>query len=254
MIHVWKSKTLRCAKAPRLSTLPAESKLQVKLHDFAKKVSSPFFASTAIKMASVNHQYVQLAKSLPPTLQRFFARFPPQAIRSTPIALPSTTPTPQDDLTLGTSDIATEVNPNSRVGNPFFPQKHPVTGRRHDPVYSLRRQADLIKLAKEHGVAELLPFSHRSLEERTRKREEQGLRVKGTGVGQRVKGHYHERTTKQRLEKRRQAMLQMPEMINRWKMVSGCRSLIFQFHMLIRILSSVTAVSGLNGHVKCVIL
>ncbi len=40
-----------------------------------------------------------------------------------------------------------------------MPTKHAVTGRWHDPKYSLRRQAELVKLAREHGVEELLPFT-----------------------------------------------------------------------------------------------
>jgi len=68
-------------------------------------------------------------------------------------------------------------------------------------------------------VEELLPYSPKKTEERTKRREEHGLRVKGTGVGQRVKGHEWERTLKGRLEKRRQAMLDMPKMIQQWKEV-----------------------------------
>lgn len=71
--------------------------------------------------------------------------------------------------------------------------KHPITGKWHDPKYSLRRQAELVKLAREHGVEELLPYTPKGTEERIRKRVELGLRVKGTGVGQQVKGHKHER-------------------------------------------------------------
>lgn len=82
--------------------------------------------------------------------------------------------------------------------SPFRPHKHPVTGKWHDPVFSLRRQADLCKLARQHGVEELLPLSVKSTEEKLRKRMENGLRVKGTGVGQRVKGKESERTLKSR--------------------------------------------------------
>lgn len=41
--------------------------------------------------------------------------------------------------------------------------------------------------------------------------------VKGTGEGQKVKGKSWERTMKGRLELRRQAMLNMPQMIQEWK-------------------------------------
>ena len=76
-----------------------------------------------------------------------------------------------------------------------------------------------MKLARAHGVEELLPFTVKATDERIRKREEHGLRVKGTGVGQRVKGKEWERTMKGRLERRRQAMLEMPKMIQYWKQV-----------------------------------
>ncbi|PMD51820.1 uncharacterized protein K444DRAFT_544372 [Hyaloscypha bicolor E] len=139
-----------------------------------------------------SRQYIKLAESLPPRLTKFFARYPPQALLSQS-ALPSSS-TPSTSST-----------------------KHPVTGRWHDPVFSLRRQAELVKLARQHGVEELLPYTVKGTEERLRRRAENGLRVKGTGVGQRVKGKESERTLKGRLEKRRQAMLEMPQMIQTWK-------------------------------------
>ncbi|KAL1624925.1 hypothetical protein SLS54_003649 [Diplodia seriata] len=74
-------------------------------------------------------------------------------------------------------------------------------------------------MAAKYGVEELLPHSIKKSGERARRREEQGLRVKGTGVGQKVKGKAWERGLKSKLEERRQAMLQMPEMIQTWKQV-----------------------------------
>jgi large subunit ribosomal protein L25 len=65
-------------------------------------------------------------------------------------------------------------------------------------VFSLRRQAELVKLARKHGVEELLPYTVKGTEEKLRRREERGLRVKGTGIGQKVKGKEWERTLKQR--------------------------------------------------------
>ncbi|TFB06493.1 Diphthamide biosynthesis protein 4 [Trichoderma ghanense] len=116
--------------------------------------------------------FVQLAKSLPEPLQRFFARWPPASL-----VAPGTPPT-----------AFQEQRPN-----PFRFYKHPVTGRWQDPVYSQRRQAQLVKLAREHGVEELLPETTKGTEYRLAHRVEHGLRVKGTGVGQKVKGHIHER-------------------------------------------------------------
>ncbi len=55
-----------------------------------------------------------------------------------------------------------------------------------------------MKLARRHGVEELLPYTVKGTQERLRRRAENGLRVKGTGVGQRVKGKESERTMKGR--------------------------------------------------------
>ncbi|KAK1250405.1 hypothetical protein MKX08_010408 [Trichoderma sp. CBMAI-0020] len=139
---------------------------------------------------------VQLAKSLPEPLQRFFARWPPAAL-----VAPGTPPTPFQ-----------EQRPN-----PFRFYKHPVTGRWQDPVYSQRRQMQLVKLAREHGVEELLPQTNKGTEYQLAQRVEHGLRVKGTGVGQKVKGHIHERHMIAKMEQRRKAMLEMPKLIRAWK-------------------------------------
>lgn len=55
-----------------------------------------------------------------------------------------------------------------------------------------------MKLARRHGVEDLLPHTVKGTEERIRRRMENGLRVKGTGIGQRVKGKESERTLKGR--------------------------------------------------------
>ncbi|CAK7240277.1 MAG: hypothetical protein STHCBS139747_001715 [Sporothrix thermara] len=144
-------------------------------------------------------QYIQLAKTLPPRLLQFFARYPPAAIQATATAAP--TGYQQD------------------APNPFKPTKNPVTGQWHDPVFSLRRQAELVKLARDHGVADLMPESDKSPETKLRKRVEFGLRVKGTGVGQKVKGHLYERHLIAKMDERRNAMLNMPKLIREWKRV-----------------------------------
>lgn len=87
-------------------------------------------------------------------------------------------------------------------------------------MFSLRRQAELVKKAMTYGVAELLPHTNKLPWVKAQNREEQGLRVKGTGVGQKVKGKEWERTVKGRLEKRRRAMLEMPKLVQQWKEVS----------------------------------
>lgn len=55
-----------------------------------------------------------------------------------------------------------------------------------------------MKLARQHGVEELLPFTVKGTIYRLQKRQENGLRVKGTGVGEKVKGKKWERTQKGR--------------------------------------------------------
>ncbi|ROT37451.1 hypothetical protein SODALDRAFT_351732 [Sodiomyces alkalinus F11] len=155
---------------------------------------------------AATEQYIQLAKALPARLQRFLARYPPPSI-----------------LPAGTNPETFKTGYQEATPNPFKPHKHPVTGKRHEPVYSLRRQAELVKLAREHGVEELLPHTVKATEHRLAERVEHGLRVKGTGVGQKVKGHIHERTSIQRMEKKRTAMLEMPDLMREWKKVGRYR-------------------------------
>lgn len=53
-----------------------------------------------------------------------------------------------------------KLEPKSNVAvlpNPFIPRKHPETGKWRPPVYSLRRQAELVKKAKASGLLHLLP-------------------------------------------------------------------------------------------------
>lgn len=152
---------------------------------------------------------IALARSLPPRLQSFFALNPPPLGTDRNDPSSSTAREPQE---------ASQSQSHERL-NPFQPHKNPRTGAWHPPIYSLRRQADLVKLAEQHGVADLLPSTSKSTEARMMRKKEYGLRVRGTGVGQRVKGHAWERTLKGRLDKRREAMLNMPRMIQDWKQV-----------------------------------
>lgn len=142
----------------------------------AVRHSSPARCRPIETMAAPISKNVQLAMALPVRLRTFLARYPPAAILPDS-ANPETVKTGYQEET----------------PNPFMPTKHPITGRWHDPKYSLRRQAELVKMARKHHVEELLPFTTKGTEERLRKRVELGLRVKGTGVGQKVKGHKHER-------------------------------------------------------------
>ncbi|KAK7752707.1 hypothetical protein SLS62_005259 [Diatrype stigma] len=140
--------------------------------------------------SATSARYIELAKALHPRLQRFFAKYPPNQI------LPSTKQTNTEAAASAAAAAApghVASAANSPPVNPFLPHKHPITGRWHDPEFSLRRQAELVKLAREEGVEELLPFTVKGTEERVRSRVELGLRVRGTGVGQKVKGHLYER-------------------------------------------------------------
>jgi large subunit ribosomal protein L25 len=126
--------------------------------------------------SSLQRSAIELARALPPRLQTFLARYP------SPKILPT-----------GVDPEAAKTPYQQDTPNPFLPTKHAVTGKWHDPVYSLRRQAEIVKLARENGVEELLPYTPKGTFERLQKRVELGLRVKGTGIGQKVKGHKHER-------------------------------------------------------------
>ncbi|KAL8674332.1 MAG: hypothetical protein Q9168_001261 [Polycauliona sp. 1 TL-2023] len=172
---------------------------------------------------SAQTEYLRLAQTLPPRLLRFFARYPPTAKHATSqqgAATSSQTPVDafhtSHDVNPAESTTDLALAPSTSP-NPFKPHKHPETGRWHDPVFSLRRQADLVKMAKANGVEELLPYSIKGSDEGRKRREAHGLRVKGTGIGQRVKGKAWERTMKSRLGQRKQAMLGMPAMVQQWK-------------------------------------
>ena len=175
----------------------------------------------------LRQQHIQLASSLPKRLLDFFRKYPPPALlQGTPATTSAATgnttvasTTPPTDPNASTPGSQTLSSSEISYRNPFQPHKHHVTGRWHSPVFGLRRQADLVKLAQQHGVVSLLPYTIKLPGERVKRREELGLRVKGTGVGQRVKGKLWERTLKGRLEERKKAMLAMPAMIQEWKQV-----------------------------------
>ncbi|OQD70603.1 hypothetical protein PENDEC_c022G03644 [Penicillium decumbens] len=173
---------------------------------------------------------------LPTRLRNFFARYPPQiysALVASRPKLPETTPeqnlpspyTPDREAkgahreNLQESSARALLTTDSKILNPFLPRKIFVSGKRKwiGPRYGLRQQADLVKLAIKYNVEPLLPPSIKSTEYKAARLAERGLRVKGTGIGQKVKGHKWERTMEARLEDRRKAMVEMPEMIREWK-------------------------------------
>lgn len=193
-------------------------------------------------------QHLTLAQSLPPRLLRFFQRYPPPAlfpkapavvapIEATespnpvnPILASTTAPTdanaPAIEDASAPASAVPEIAPDAvqdGYHNPFQPRKNFRTGKWLGPVYGLRKQADLVKLAQQHGVLDLLPYTIKNPEVKEAKRLEEGLRVKGTGVGQKVKGKKWERTMASRLAERQKAMENMPALIQEWKLVSYTR-------------------------------
>lgn len=131
--------------------------------------------------------------------------------------------------------------------NPFLPQPAPGGKKWRSPKYGLRQQADLIKLARKYGVEELLPTSRKSAIFKQTRLAERGLAIKGTGIGQKVKGHKWERTMETRLEERKKAMIEMPELIRQWKQVITlsfflrfCSSFLFPLSRIPRLIFSFT--------------
>lgn len=114
--------------------------------------------------------------------------------------------------------------PEDLPPNPFLPYKNPATGHWRGPTISLRRQADLFKLARQFDVEPLLPASRKSSEWKQARILDRGLRVKGTGEGQKVKGHKWERELPALLESRIAAMERMPELVREWRMRGNGRN------------------------------
>ncbi|RMD44222.1 hypothetical protein DV735_g901, partial [Chaetothyriales sp. CBS 134920] len=100
--------------------------------------------------------------------------------------------------------------------NPFLPIK--TSGKRWlSPRIGLRRQAELFKLAKQSGVEALLPVSRKSTEFKQQRLLLHGLRVRGTGEGQKVKGHKWERQHDEKMEERYKAIVNMPALVREWQ-------------------------------------
>jgi large subunit ribosomal protein L25 len=118
----------------------------------------------------------RLVSLLPPRLVNFFIRYPPRNpvvrtiyspddgshkiarllhdFESVPESLYKPTFTTTHSST--GEPVETAILP---FQNPFKPVRDARSGRFHGPRYSLRQQADIIKLAMRYGVAELLPPS-----------------------------------------------------------------------------------------------
>lgn len=176
-------------------------------------------------------QHIRLAQQLHPRLLRLFTKYPPAPIATASSAISSTqqsetitiaenTSSSDPNIGASTTQIATptaELQTQQPSRNPFLPFRNPRTGNWQSPQISLRRQAELFKLARAYDVLPLMPISPKHPEVKEQKRIENGLRVQGTGVGKKVKGKAWERTMRGRLEERRRAMEGMPEMIREWK-------------------------------------
>lgn len=205
--------------------------------------------------------------ALPTRLRNFFARYPPQIYSS----LVAPRPTPPENEAPANQTLPSPYTPDrdakgahrpdpeafspSRAllyndpkhPNPFLPRKIFSSKKWIGPRYGLRQQADLVKLAIKYNVEPLLPPGPKSTEYKTAKLEERGLRIKGTGIGQKVKGHKWERTMEARLEDRRKAMLEMPEMIRLWKQVSSFQISLVMGTELTLSCREVMVVAGDNG-------
>lgn len=94
-------------------------------------------------------------------------------------------------------------------------------------------------MAKKYKIEELLPPGRKSTEFKQARLIERGLRVKGTGEGEKVKGHKWERHIGATLDKRRTAMESMPELVQEWKRVSLTFSQYARQERVLNLLSSV---------------
>ncbi|KAF2481013.1 hypothetical protein BDY17DRAFT_300562 [Neohortaea acidophila] len=193
-------------------------------------------------MAAAIESHVRLAQSLHPRLLNFFKRFPPPQVVAATSAIPSISSSTAQSLSIETASTTSPSDPNASIStevptsdpqttwptndgpikrNPFLPFKNPRTGNWHSPHYSLRRQADLFKLAQTHHVLPLMPLSPKHPDVREQKRMERALRAARTGLlpisGKKAKGKTWERSLRTRMEDRRKAMEGMPEMIRLWK-------------------------------------
>jgi large subunit ribosomal protein L25 len=187
-------------------------------------------AVEAVSQAVSNPQaYQSLAKTLPKILTRFFQKFPPGRPYATESQKPPRPEPVIETAADGSEKIVQEVSKEDLLRastpftdptyNPFLPWRNPITLRWRGPYYGLRRQAVLCKTAARHGVAELLPWSMKLPWVKLERRMQMGLRVKGTGEGDKVRGHKWERTMKGKVRTRREAMVQMPLMVREWKEV-----------------------------------
>lgn len=124
---------------------------------------------------------------LPQKLHNFFIKYPPR-----PFAKYAEKP-------------STIVDPEM---NPFLPNKNSETGRWHGSKYSLRRSADLFKMARKFGIQDLLPpLPHKKFYE---DKYQQKNWMRGVLTQKKQKW---EREFPDKLKKREEAMAKMDETI-----------------------------------------
>jgi Mitochondrial ribosomal protein mL59 len=171
----------------------------------------------------------RLVSLLPPKLVNFFIRYPPRnpSLRTIyskedkslliakrlhdfqPVPPDLHNPTTDTSVTSTAKEISTVYLP---FLNPFKPSRDPRSGKFHGPRYSLRRQADIIKLAMRYGVAELLPPSDKMNKLLYGKKRPMVGTLK-------PKGTYEERSRKSYVEKKQKSLEESLRVVAMRKMV-----------------------------------
>lgn len=132
--------TITSRQAPRLRERLQASQIlenvQTLKHQQSEQITNSVIADAVtdsdIPVSQGNPFFLQLPKPL----AEFFTKYPPAPFRQY--------------AEKSTSTDATDANP-------FIANRHPITKRLHDPIYSHRRQSDLYKAAYRYGITHLLP-------------------------------------------------------------------------------------------------
>ncbi|KAK7204734.1 mitochondrial ribosomal protein of the large subunit [Myxozyma melibiosi] len=143
-----------------------------------------------MKLPSMSPAAKAVFERMPAQLSKFFLRYPPRTIQKY-----AEKPVPIDDPTR----------------NPFLPAFNPATKKYREPVYSLRQQSVLYKLAEEYGVRKLLPFMTKKFGLHKQAQKKKMKRSKNP------KGHKYDNTKEERAAKRAEAIRQMDEIVAKVK-------------------------------------
>ncbi|KKK13501.1 hypothetical protein P175DRAFT_0553417 [Aspergillus ochraceoroseus IBT 24754] len=200
------------------------NKLPLRLRNFFARYPPQIYSATALRSAPSVSSDAAAPTSSSSSSSTTTTTPSSSSSSLTPESLPSPYTPNRDakghkrpDPTAYSPSRALLVSADTKHPNPFLPRKNYRTGKWFGPQVGLRRQAELVQLAIKYNVEALLPPGRKSTEFKETRRAERGLQIKGTGIGQKVKGHKWERTMEARLEDRRKAMMEMPEMIRLWK-------------------------------------